>query len=69
MSEIDFEAADPIWQVEFYHNTPDTSGYWTRALNAKTELEAIDKALVFYEADGLPLERITRTQTWELKTL
>lgn len=69
MSEINFEADDPVWQVEFYHNTPDTSGYWTRALNAKTEEEAIEKALVPYEADGLPAERIVNVITWELKTL
>lgn len=69
MSEIDFELGEPIWQVELYHNTPDTVGYWTRALNAKGETEAIEKAITLFEADGLNAVRIINIVSWELKTL
>lgn len=69
MSEIDFETGEPIWQVEFYHNTPETPGYWTRIVNAESEEKAIEKASALFEADGLPIIRVTVIQTWPLVPL
>lgn len=67
--EIDFEAGDPVWQVELYHNTPDTNGYWTIALNAKDESEAIEKAVAAFEDEGLPAARIINIIPWVLELL
>lgn len=66
MSEINFEAGEPIYSAAITHNTPGTSGLWLLAFNATSEENAKDKAVAQFEADGLPPERITEIEVTEL---
>lgn len=69
MSEINFEADHPLWQVDIHHRNPGASPIWCRVLNAPNEKRAIEKAIALFEGDGLSVVLIDAIQSWELKPI
>jgi hypothetical protein len=66
---IEFDLDVPIWQVEFYHNTPNTAGYWTMAFQSHDDENAIAQAIVEYRKHGLEFSRVYAIKTWKLESL